>query len=312
MGNYQNVIQCYFNYKRRFHNGNFESRGLFKIIKGNDEAEDAIEFISSNVDDKYFPPYKITSFDIETARLDDKFPNGDTLYDRLCSVAFQTVTVKNVSQPDKYQNVKTVILIYVREGFDLNSDITTDVEIIICKNEKELLIKFLYYFTYPDAVFVTGWNIINFDYKFLLKRLIYYNLIPNYLSDRLYKFCSLQDKVCDIAPPWKLSIDTMASRKRFFPRHLPVNPPSNSIDITAKFLLANDTGKFDINITKINQIYRSMERGDDVEGVINYLRDLIIYNIKDVELVTKLNGVLQIIQILVPSSQFKSRGLYSL
>ena len=165
------------------------------------------------------------------------------------------------------------------------------------------MIKFLYYFTYPDAVFVTGWNIINFDYKSLLKRLIYYNLIPNYLSDRLYKFCSLQDKVCDIAPPWKLSIDTMACRKRFFPRHLPVNPPSNSIDITAKFLLSNDTGKFDINIMKINQIYRSMERGDDIEGVINYLRDLIIYDIKDVELVTKLNGVLQIIQILVPLSQ---------
>ena len=84
----------------------------------------------------FFVFVRYTSFDIETARLDDKFPNGDTLYDRLCSVAFQMVTVKNVSQPDKYQNVKTVILIYVREGFDLNSDITTDAEIIFAKMKK--------------------------------------------------------------------------------------------------------------------------------------------------------------------------------
>ena len=145
----------------------------------------------------------------------------------------------------------------------------------------------------------------------MLKRLIYYKLVPDYLlttNNNLYKICSLQDKVCDIAPSWKLTIDTMASRKRFFPRHLPINPPSNSIDITAKFLLSDDdsAGKFNIDITKINQIYLLMEeKGEEKDKsiVLDYLRDLIIYNIKDVELVTKLNGTLQIIQILVRLSQ---------
>ena len=58
---------------------NFESRGVFKIIGDDCDTEDAIEFVSSNVDDEHFPPYKITSFDIKTARLDNKFPKGDTL-----------------------------------------------------------------------------------------------------------------------------------------------------------------------------------------------------------------------------------------
>ena len=298
MGNYKNVIQCYFNHKRRI--GNFESRGLFKCNNNNMAAEDAIEFITSNVDDEHFPPYKITSFDIETARLDNKFPTGDTLHDRLCSVVFQTVTVRKVSHPEIYEDVKNVALIYVPNNIVVTK---FDENVIICQSEKELLKKCLYYLTYPDAIFITGWNIINFDYKFLLKRLIYYNLIPDYLFANLYRYCSLRDKVCDIAPPWKLSIDTMASRKRFFPRHLPINPPSNSIDVTAKFLLSNDAGKFKIDIIKINQIYLLMEKGEWTDEIVNYLRDLIIYNIKDVELVTKLNAILQIVQILVPLSQ---------
>ena len=314
MGNYQDSIQCFFNHKRRIDN-NFESRGLFKIISSDDnDVEDTIEFVSSNVDDQHFPPYKITAFDIETARLDNKFPTGDTLYDRVCTVAFQTVTVKNVSEPRNYENVENLILIYSGNVFSDKNKVDGNTRIIFCSTEKELLIKFLHYIALPNAMFITGWNIINFDYKILLKRMIRYGLFPEYLNrKKLHAFCSLRDRACDIAPPWKLSIDTMASRKRFFPRHLPINPPSNSIDITAKVLLGSNDGgeggeggKFKIDISKINHIYylieKQMNNDENIVEIKKYLKELITYNIRDVELVTKLNGVLQIIQILVPLS----------
>ena len=48
-----------------------------------------------------------------------------------------------------------------------------------------------------------------------------------------------------------------------------------------------------------------MERDvqNNEKEIRDYMDQLIIYNIRDVELVTKLNAVLQIIQILVPLSQ---------
>ena len=333
MSNYRNPIQAYFNHKRR-ELTHFESRGVFEINcdNKNHEAEEEITFVNSNLDDINFPPYKITAFDIETARIDcnDIFPLGDTLYDCVCSVAWQTVTVKNVLSPSVYEDVETVVLVFIPSRFinDVKSKVDDDnnnnkghhhhhnLKIVYFSSEKELLCEFLKYLMYPDAIFITGWNIMNFDYKYLLKRLIYHQIVPSYLLSSLYKICALQDsKVCDIAPPWKLSVDTMLSRIRFFPRTLPINPPSNSLDTTAKMLLSNDdddddkenhTSKIKIDIRNINRIYAMMimMEGNESkeEEIYQYLKDLIIYNIRDVELVTKLNGVLNVIQILVPLS----------
>ena len=307
MDNYQNSVQCFFNHQRRVSGGLFESRGLFEIVSnGSGNAEEEIRFLNCNVDDNNFPSYKITAFDIETARIDCKrFPGGDTLYDYVCSVAWQTVTVKNVSRPDIYENVETTILILCDNVID---DDDNNANILYFDTEKDLLKKFLQYLIYPDAIFITGWNIIKFDYKFLLKRLIFHDMIPDYIPfSMFYKFCSLQNhKVCDIAPPWKLTIDTMQSRIKFFPRTLHINPPSNSLDITAKHLIRDNVGKLDIDIGKINGVYATIIMNNDnnkrKEEVYKYLKRLILYNIQDVELVTKLNGILQIVQILLPLS----------
>ena len=307
MGTYNNVVQCYFDHMRRITRGNFESRGFFKVINHSNDVEDNVQFVSSNVDDSHFPPYRITSFDIETARLDNKFPYGETKYDRLCSVAFQTVTVTNVSNPSKYTDIENIVFVYIPPTYKYIREFK-DFTVIYCSSEEQLLRCCMNYINKPDSIFITGWNIINFDYKFLMKRLIYYDMIPDYMDKKLvYDICSLKQSVCcDIAPPWKLSIDTMESRKRFFPRNLPINPPSNSINLTAKFLLSDNLGKTDIEITKINRVYHQMEtinnhsHDDDID---DYMTKLIVYNLRDVELVTKLNAVLQVIQTLVPLSQ---------
>ena len=315
MGNYVDPIQCFFNCKRRI-DANFESRGLFRINchpEGGHAAEDEITFVTSNVDNDNFPAYKITAFDIETARIDSPegsvFPSGETLYDRVCSITLQTVTVRNVCTPSVYENIQTTVLIYIEPYIKvpLIEECTERTAILYYHTEKELLQSFLNYLMVPDAIFITGWNIIHFDYKYLFKRLIYYDIVPEYLTKYLYQYCSLlNNNVCDIAPPWKLTIDTMLSRIKFFPRTLPINPPSNSLDITAKILLNDDdAGKLKIDIKRINYIYANMimHKQEEKAEIISYLKQLVIYNIKDVELVTKLNAILQVVQILLPLSQ---------
>ena len=300
MGSYRDSVQCFFDHQRRL-SSSFGSRGLFEIIGDEkDDVEDTLKFISENVDED-FPPYKITSFDIETARIDDKFPRGNTLNDRLCTVAFQTVSVYDASKPKNYVNVDTIIYAYIPNTESLPSSFQFPV--IYCKTEKELVSKSLEYIAQPNAIFITGWNIMKFDYQFLTNKAVYYNLIPSYISEYTFsQMCDLR-QVFDLSPPWKLSIDTMECRKKFFPRNLPINPPSNALDVTAKALLDDKCGKSTIDITNINKVYARLEERRETVNDVQYLIDLINYNARDVELVTKLNCVLQIIQVLVPLSQ---------
>ena len=302
MGGYENSVQCYFNHMRR-RNPSFGSRGLFRVNLSN-TVEEGLHFISEDVD-ICFPPYKITAFDIEAARFDDKFPTGNTVLDRLCTVAFQTVTVTCAAQPRQYTREENVIFVYLpARKYMMKKDDTTTTTVIYCLSEKELLQRVLTYISLPNSgIFITGWNIMKYDYRFIFNRAVYYNLVPGYIPDYTFSRMCGMTEVFDIAPPWKLSIDTMECRKQFYPRHLVVNPPSNSIDATASALLPGGLGKTLIEITRINKVYMKMERmlsldQEDVE----FMEQLVKYNIRDVQLVTDLNGVLQIVQTLFPLS----------
>ena len=309
MGGYESSVQCYFNHMRANNKSNkpFGSRGLFEIIKNGDDVEDSLCFISEDVDE-HFPSYKITSFDIEAARFDDNFPTGNTSLDRLCSVAFQTVIVPAASKPREYNVFSNIIFVYLPSR-SISSSISSSSssKIVRCSTEKELVQRVLAYICLPNSIFLTGWNIMKYDYRFLFNRAVYYNSVPKYISEyKLYRMCAMTE-VFDLAPPWKLSIDTMECRKQFYPRHLVVNPPSNSIDATARALLPGGLSKTTIKITRINKVYKRMEsitttEDDDEEEDIEYMKQLIEYNIRDVQLVTDLNGVLQIIQTLIPLS----------
>ena len=299
MGSYQNSVQCFFDHRRR-KDPKFGSRGLFRI-RPSDDVENSLEFISDSVDD-HFPPYRITAFDVETARLDGRgrFPYGDTLHDRLCTVAFQTVTVMDAARPCDYSDVRNTLLVYLPTEQFPDTD-TDNLNIVHCRSEEELVERTLAHLSQPDAVFVTGWNINAYDYRFLLCRALFYGLVPCYVSEwSLSRMCGLRD-VFDLSPPWKLSVDSMLCRTRFFPRHL-VNPPSNSLDVTAEALLGEK--KADITITRVNQVYRDVELFRTLTNdQVSFLRNLFFYNLRDVCLVTKLNGVLQAVQTLVQLSQ---------
>ena len=300
MGTYQNSVQCFFNYQRAYSTREFNSRGLFKIKDGA-TVEESIEY----ADEKALKPaYKILSFDIEAARLDRKFPRGDTILDRLCTVAFQTKTI--FPYPTEKDEILTDVLVYAPDPMIKNKLATCRFDkanVYIFRTEKELLENVIRYIYASKAIYITGWNIIKFDYPFLMKRLLYHDMIPPYiLENRIADMYSQRD-VFDLAPPWLLSIDSMECRKKYFPRNLPVNPPSNSIDETARTCL-DGISKDKIDIMKIHDAYKQMEENNLKKNwIFDYLKTLITYNIKDVELVTRLNEKLQVIQTLVPLSQ---------
>ena len=285
MGSYQNSLQCYFNYKRIYHKDkDFKSRGLFRIIDG-DDVEDRLEYINDAM-----PPFRILSFDIEAARLDGNFPKGDTTLDRLCTVAFQTKTYGALET-----NVITRVFAYIPA-----KNVEFDSQVSYFQTERELLENVIEYILSSKAIYITGWNIMKFDYPFLMNRLLYHDIIPNYISDNKLILMNKGRVPFDVAPPWILSIDTMQCRKRYFPRNLPINPPSNSLNETAKACL-DGISKENIDIMKIHRAYLDMEEGGEVD--FDYLSQLITYNIKDVELVTRLNEKLQVIETLIPLSQ---------
>lgn len=289
MGTYQNSVQCFIDHQRRL-NPSFGSRGLFEVTNNNPLAdiEDRLSFVTENMDK--MPPYNITAFDIEAARLDaNVLPRGDTIHDRLCSVAFHTMTVYPGSPQSATAETDRRMFVYCPKYVLLPATATR------CATERELVGRVLSYLAQPSCVFLTGWNIVNYDFPFLLKRAAYYKCLPPYLD--LYRTFN-GTLACDLAPPWKLSIDTMECRKQFFPRHLPVNPPSNSLNNTAKVLLCLE--KMTFNVTDINRVYRDAEMGKiDQEK----LSDMLEYNMLDAELVSRLNSVLQVVPTLVPLSQ---------
>ena len=318
MGSYQNAVQCFFDYKRRVMLDNFGSRGLFKInitkYGNKDDIEDCLEFITDNLSE--MPPYKITAFDIETARIDewpDKgknvLPRGDTIYDRLCSVAFHTCSVFNGTDI-REENDKSIVYLYTPKKVTVTDD-TVCFPVIYCYSELELLIKVFRHFTQSEeiGIFLTGWNIINFDYVFLLKRALFHGVDINCILSPYQLNCMMSGtSVCDLAPPWTMSIDTMECRKRFFPRSLPINPPSNALNDTAKVLLSGGIcdGKTDFHVSDINKIYQEGE-GHVSSPFSFYTREklqaLVKYNLRDAQLVSRLNKVLEVVSSLVPLSQ---------
>ena len=259
----------------------FNSRGLFRVTSNNDKncyaVEKTLRYVSENSLEYFNPSYRITSFDIEAARFDKHFPGGGTKLDRVCTVAFQTKLVvaeeKTLPSPPSgivshipeaptpkltdydrcytsdYDRCYTDVLAYVPdrtiwpEILKRVQKANSKFNLYLYQTERSLLTNVIRYMERPDSIYLTGWNIIHFDYPFLANRLLYHGLIPHYIGDKSLRRMYGQNKssqVFDLAPPWKLSIDSMECRKRYFPRTLPVNPPSNAIDETARTLLLSN------------------------------------------------------------------------
>ena len=325
MGKFQSSIQCFFNV-RRMENGHFKSRGLFRLLekkKGgtfDDRGiEERLQYVSEGEADYFVPPYKCTSLAVRAIRLDGGFPQGDTSYDRLCAVTFETVTVYPSSLPPPLARGRTTRVFTLcpderRRIPQDNGQEEEEEEVLIStfSSERELLANVMEYLRLPTSIYVMGWNCRQFDFPFLFNRLVYYEALSAYVRDDRWRRVLRGIEAADPCPPWKLSIDILDFRKRYFPKHLAVNPPSNRIEDVAKSVLPDYVEEKTRRVGHAQNVAATLaliEKKDKEEEsvaeevVIGYARSLIAHGRRRAKLVMRLQAALNVIQVLLPLSQ---------
>ena len=102
-------------------------------------------------------PLRLMSVDIECAGRKGHFPQAE--HDSVIQIACCISTSRNIDEP------------FLRTVFTLHSCAPiVGAQVVACKSEPELLLSFLRYFLITDPDLITGYNIINFDFPYLLDR----------------------------------------------------------------------------------------------------------------------------------------------
>ncbi len=104
----------------------------------------------------HIAPLRILSFDIECAGRKGAFPDAS------CDPIIQIASVMTV-QGEKQPRVRSVVTFRSCAAI-------VGADVISCETEKEMLAKWLEFFQIADADLVTGYNICNFDFGYLLDR----------------------------------------------------------------------------------------------------------------------------------------------
>lgn len=101
-------------------------------------------------------PMRILSFDIECQGRKGHFP--DAQFDPVIQIA-NTVTIQGAEQP------------IIRNVFTLNTCLPiVGAQVICCATEEELLMRWRAFVVACDPDLITGYNIANFDFPYLLNR----------------------------------------------------------------------------------------------------------------------------------------------
>lgn len=243
----------------------YEDVENFKI-HGNSKFQ--YDWISDNYPENI--PYdmdsiSIVSLDIEVAS-DDGFPEPDT--------ASKEVTAITLSKRGKYY-------VFGCKDYKVQSN---DVKYCKCKNEKELLHKFLDFWKVLDPDIITGWNCELFDMPYL------YNRITNVLSkedaDSLSHWNQVSEK--EINQKYGKGIvknilgvtilDYMVLYKKYS------NTPQENYRLNTVASHELDVGKIDYT-GSLTDLYKT-----DYQKFIDY-------NIRDVELINMLDDKLKFIEL---------------
>lgn len=130
---------------------------------------------------------KIMSFDIETYSDTDLFPSALNIKDCVYMVSCVLWWIGQSHQTKK-------ILVVIGE---VDQDVVGhDVEIIIVKDEVELLLQFIELLKQHNPHIITGWNIFNFDISYIVDRCRLYSMEKNLRECGMFKDkeCKLVDK----------------------------------------------------------------------------------------------------------------------
>jgi len=101
-------------------------------------------------------PLRILSYDIECQGRKGHFPDAN--YDPVIQIA-NTITIQGCDKS------------FIRNVFTLNTCLPiVGVQVICCNNEEDLLLKWRSFVVTCDPDIITGYNIANFDFPYLLNR----------------------------------------------------------------------------------------------------------------------------------------------
>ncbi len=108
--------------------------------------------------------FKIFSYDIETqSSIEDQFPNPELIGDYVGQIGISILSFKS----------KEILKIIISKGLCEDID---DVIVFQCMSEEEVLITYCYIIHYLDPDIITGYNIWNFDDKYIATRMKILNI----------------------------------------------------------------------------------------------------------------------------------------
>lgn len=190
-------------YIRFIHIQNLSSCGWLKIEK--DKLEDCEESTTCDIsysvewsdvqpyNNNKIAPFYICSFDLECNSGDGSFPQPNRIDDKIIQIG---MTFTKYGSSDI---VKQVMI-------SLNTcDSIDNTEVIECKEEVDLLLKFRDIIQREDPDILTGYNIFGFDYTYLMDRAAFLNkmhyespLRYKKLDDKFYFMSKLEDYKCKL------------------------------------------------------------------------------------------------------------------
>ena len=257
-----------------------------------DSMRDAKEFIARYDDVSNFKLYGMPRF--MYAYLNDEYPN-EIMYDRdLIRVAYIDIevssefgfpTVERASDTITAITLKKDGIFHVR-GYGEFQTNRNDVQYYQCNNEKELLIKFLSEWSneYPDIV--TGWNVTFFDIPYLVRRMntvLGESEAKRFSPWRMFKERQVRTKFKDELAYTICGVATL-----------------DYLEMYMKFTYSQqETYKLDhIAFVELGERKLSYDEYETLhEFYMNDFQKFIEYNIRDTELVEKLDDKMKFIDM---------------
>ena len=196
-------------YIRFMHIQDLQSTGWIKIdkskLKDNSESSTCthsyqVDWFDIQPDTKKtgIAPFKICSFDIECRSEDGSFPQASRDGDQIIQIGF---TFNNYGNSE----------ITKRIMISLNTcDPITDTEVIQCKTESELLLKFQHIIQREDPDVLTGYNIFGFDQAYIMDRAKKLNV-----PESFYYMSKLKNRKCKLVKK-SLSSSALGDNNMFY------------------------------------------------------------------------------------------------
>lgn len=275
-----------------------------KINPGN--IQDAREFVKQYEGVDNFPIYGNNRY--EYTYISDNFPgtvNWDRNHIRVCNIDIEVGSENGFPEPATATEPITAITYktnnqFVVFGCDDFFNSRKDVKYIKCQDELDLINRFMTEFTrdYPDVI--TGWNVKFFDILYLINRMK--NILGEKFANKLSPWGYLTERTVILmgrehlvyVPSGVAVLDYMELYRKFAPHGM--SQESYKLDNICNVEIGEKKLSYD-EYGSLHNLYK-----EDYQKFIEY-------NIRDVELVDKLDAKLKLIDLALTLS-YDSKSNY--